>query len=50
MKLVDFPLTDADLPIEVVSNRVEWQGRISPGSDLAFEPHYGWKEYLKSSR
>ena len=50
MRLVHFPLTDSTLPIEIVSNRPEWQGRLTPGSDLRFEPHYGWREYLKSLR
>jgi hypothetical protein len=50
MRLVHFPLTDSKLPIEIVSNRPEWQGRLTPGSDLRFEPHYGWREYLKSLR
>ena len=45
-QLTRYPLTHSDLPIEIVSNRPEWQGTIQPGSGLDFQPHYAWKSYF----
>ena len=48
--LVRYPLTDSELPIEVVGNQPAWQGGISPGSDLKFQPHAMWQAYLREER
>src|SRR5215216_4578380 len=49
--LTKYRLTNSDLPIRVVSNHVEWQDTIKPGSSLNFRPHYAWTEYFqKASR
>jgi uncharacterized protein (DUF362 family) len=47
-QLARYQLTRGDLPIRVISRRPEWRDAIQPGSDLHFEPHYAWKEYLQS--
>lgn len=49
--LTKYRLTNSDLPIRVISNHVEWQDTIKPGSSLNFRPHYAWTEYFqKTSR
>jgi uncharacterized protein (DUF362 family) len=47
-QLTRYRLTRSDLPISVVSRQPDWCGAIQAGSDLGFEPHYAWKEYLQS--
>jgi uncharacterized protein (DUF362 family) len=48
-ELTRYPLTDPKVPIRVQSNWPAWQGRIQPGSDLGFRPHFAWSEYLESA-
>lgn len=46
-QLTRYSITNPELPIRVISNYPNWQGTIQPGSDLGFEPHFAWKEYLR---
>jgi uncharacterized protein (DUF362 family) len=48
--LTKFILTQAGLPVQVFSNRPEWQGEIRRGSSFYFEPHFGWQKYLGKNR
>ncbi len=45
--LTHYSLTNNELPIRVISNYVQWQEVIKPGSSLDFRPHYAWTEYLQ---
>jgi uncharacterized protein (DUF362 family) len=44
-----YSLTNTDLPIRVISNHLEWQDAIKPGSSLNFRPHYAWTEYFQKA-
>ena len=48
--LTNYALTNPNLPIRVISNRVEWQDAIKPGSSLNFRPHFAWTEYLQKTK
>jgi uncharacterized protein (DUF362 family) len=45
--LTHYSLTNPDLPIRVISNYLEWQDAIKPGSSLNFRPHYAWTDYFQ---
>lgn len=48
--LTHYSLTNTDLPIRVISNYVEWQDAIKPGSSLDFRPHFAWREYFQKAK
>ena len=45
-ELQKYHLTDNNAPIQVESNKTEWQPSIQKGTDLGFRPHYAWESYL----
>ncbi|HKZ79599.1 MAG TPA: DUF362 domain-containing protein [Pyrinomonadaceae bacterium] len=49
-KLPHYSLTNTDLPIRVISNNVDWQDQIKPGSSLNFRPHFAWVEYFQKAK
>ena len=48
--LTRYSLTNVELPIRVISNYIDWQDAIKPGSSLNFRPHFAWKEYFREAK